>query len=96
MAMMACRVAKKAIYIVSWNIQAADRGTNCHAAFRKGSFKLPPSPILFNKKNVVVTGVNLAIEVREQFVTWVTPVMALGLLVNATSIVHLDHINNSP
>ena len=34
------------------------------AAFRKGSFELPPSHILFNKKNIVVTGVNLAIEVE--------------------------------
>ena len=34
------------------------------AAFRKGFFELPPSHILFNKKNTVVTGVNLAIEVE--------------------------------
>ena len=32
-------------------------------AFRKGAFKLPSSHILFNKENIVVTGVNLAIEV---------------------------------
>ena len=34
------------------------------ATLRKGSFELPPSHILFNKKNIVVTGVNLAIEVE--------------------------------
>ena len=30
----------------------------------KGSFELPPLHILFNKKIIVVTGVNLAIEVE--------------------------------
>ena len=34
------------------------------AAFRKGSFELPPSHIVFNKKNILVAGVNLVIEVE--------------------------------